>query len=87
MDIRRELRIAERLYTQLYPGTQVLVVDSFSNWLRSHFGRMHDNMQSWVESYLVMIEQTWRNDLTQQGTYIRQTVTTLRNMAINTVVD
>ncbi|KAG8407915.1 hypothetical protein J3458_020224 [Metarhizium acridum] len=77
MDIRRELRIAERVHAFLFPGQQVALVDSFTNWMSSHFTRMHTNMDNWVTAGLDVLEAQWRTDAVN-GPAIMSSIGTIR---------
>ncbi|KID94681.1 Glycoside hydrolase, subgroup, catalytic core, partial [Metarhizium majus ARSEF 297] len=77
MDIRRELRIAERVHAFLFPGQQVALVDSFTNWMSSHFTRMHTNMDTWVTARLDLLEAQWRTNPVN-GPAIMSTIGTIR---------
>ncbi|KAG8417011.1 hypothetical protein J3459_013064 [Metarhizium acridum] len=77
MDIRRELRIAERVHAFLFPGQQVALCDSFTNWMSSHFTGMHTNMDNWVTAGLEVLEAQWRTDAVN-GPAIMSSISTIR---------
>lgn len=61
MDIRRELRIAERLHFQPF-GQRVAAVDNFTRWMKRHFTWMHERTTEWEEGWLTKIENSWRSE-------------------------
>lgn len=86
MDVRRELRIAERLHAQLFPGNTVRAVDSFTNWMESHFTRMHTNMDTWANIWLNRVENLWSNDPTY-GPGVSAVVAVIRAQASSATVN
>lgn len=86
MDIRRELRIAERLHAELNGGATVAAVSNFDNWIQSHFTAMHSNLERWATPWLNIVVNLWANDRTN-GPTVRTAVAVIRARITNSEVD
>ncbi len=80
MEVRRELRLAERLHL-LRTGRMVTAVVSFDWWVQGHFERVLTRVATFVNLWGSELEDTWRNFNTPTGHEIMRQVQHLRNHA------